>query len=195
MHPISWVGVAILLAGVGLFARSQFTAPADKAVGEAKVWKVNITGPPSLLLAALGAFVLLFPFTPLFGPPEESVLALPEETPVETTVTVQVGDTSTTAEATALPPAPFDFEILVDDPSCEGDVISWFQEGEVLGWYVLIDIYGADDQYVDTIELDAPAGWLCQWDFFHAEDAYYYLYVYSYDEVNYSADALIIAYP
>lgn len=195
MILVHTVGIFVLIAGIILFARSQIRGSADPSTSQAQAWKINISGPPSLILVVIGLGVFLFPFTPWFGPPAESVVEVPVTTPIETTT----APSSETTEAAPLPVAPTDYEVFFDN-SCEGDVIHWFTDPTPLGWYIQVDVFGPDDQYLSTFEFDSAetffgGEFLCQWEFFWAEDSYYFLYVYSYDDVNYSADALTIAYP
>jgi hypothetical protein len=63
MLVVHIVGIAILAFGLALFAADQLLG---KGRGEAGggIWKLQITGPPGLLLALIGVLVFLFPFSP-----------------------------------------------------------------------------------------------------------------------------------
>lgn len=209
------VGAFVLISGVVLFARSQIKGSADKNLGQAQVWKLNISGPPALILVLLGLLVFMFPFTPWFGPPGTPVEVIPTtvpETPTTfgITTTTQVGASTTETTEYVLPPAPYDYEIQDDQEICGGNAIEWFTDGQVNGWYIVVEVYNATtDTYLDSFEIDSNADdrWylglpkLCEWEFFYdfpvsyEEGTYYFLYIYSYDNDNYSESPLIVTYP
>lgn len=192
MHPISWVGVAILAVALAFFARSQFKPPADGGAGEAKVWKLNVSGPSYLIVMTLGVAVLLFPFTGFFGPPDEPV---EDVTPVTVPDEITLATSGETTAVIVLPPAPYDYDVYFDE-GCGTDILVWYTDADVVGWWVIVDIYDlATEEWVDSIELDRTEPWLCAWEFFYSDAVYYYAYVYSYDDVNYSEDGLAIPYP
>lgn len=213
MLIVHGVGIFILLVGVALFIRSQFKAPADTTTSEIKAVKVTIAGPPSMALVVFGAAVFLFPFTPWFSSPEPQE-EIPVTVPEQTTTTTTTAATQTTALSTTteyvLPLAPYDYIVEYDADTCGGYAIEWFTEGDPAGWYVAYEVYNATTgDFIDAFELNTgeESRWypgrprLCEWEFFYDfpvsydEGTYYHLFVYSYDEENFSEDALFVEYP
>lgn len=217
MLLIHAVGILVLLVGLILFARSQIKGTADKTSSQASVWKINISGPPALILVMLGLAVFVFPFTPFFGPPDDPIETIPStvpEVPTSTTeapiVTSGTAPDETTTTEYVFPAAPYDYIVEDDQEICGGNSIEWFTDDIVNGWYIVVEVYNAtSDTYLDSFELDSNATdrWylglpkLCEWEFFYdfpvsyEDGTYYILYVYSYDEFNYSEEPLVIAYP
>lgn len=187
---------------------------ADPTGSQVQAWKINISGPPALILVFIGLFVFLFPFTPFFGLPPEPVETIPGTVPEQSTTSTEqsvttVGETTTTVEY-ILPPAPYDYEVYDDSEICGGNAIEWYTEVDVYGWYIIIEVYNAtSDTYIDSLEIDTNTEdrWypfrpkLCEWEFFYdfpvsySDGTYYVLYIYSYDDLNYSENALVLQYP
>lgn len=208
MLLIHVVGIVVILVGLGLFVYDQVKARQGQP-SQLSAWKINLSGPPALVLIVLGILVFVFPYTSFFGPPSAPVDTLPE-IPTETTVTETTLDNgttlpeeSTTTTEVVFPDPPYDFQIYFDGEECGGDVIEWFQGEAVVGWYIIADVYSAaTDDYVDSVEIDTNDGArfyegrsaLCHWEFYYADDVYYYIYIYSYNTEQYSEEPLIIEY-
>lgn len=204
MIILHFVGGLLVLTGIGLFIFTQIKgAKGESTLG---AWKINLSGPPSLVLILIGVFVFVFPFTSFWNDPT----APP---PVTTGTTLVDG-----GDVVLLPETPFGFDIYYDD-SCGWDVIEWFQEdADVFGWQIQVEKFDFDGEFIDMSLIDTevdqltygnyPA--LCYWDFIDLDvnavvgsetlrqndnDGYlYYLWVYSYNLDGFSVEPLFIEY-
>ncbi|MDX1408447.1 MAG: hypothetical protein R3330_09950 [Saprospiraceae bacterium] len=226
MFLIQVLGAVLVVAGLILFVYDQVKdKEGDSTVS---VWKLNVSGPPPLVLVVFGTLVFLFPFTPWWSdieePPPPSTIPIAASTtePVAVTTTVPVtmatfGDTTTTFTTTTLadvvPLTPSGYDIYFDE-DCGADVVEWYQDDPVntAGWVAIVEKYDpVDDFLIETYEIDTLSdltffgNWplLCYWDFidhswnkvsFGGDGYYYYIWVYAYNHVGYSDDALWIEY-
>lgn len=191
------VGIVIILFGLSLFAYEQIKKRDDRNAGFS-AWKVNLQGPPTLILVGAGILTFLAPF--FIGTPEP-VTGAPENT-TSTTVFVDTTGSETTAPQD-FPLSPYGYDVLPADDACGAEILTWYTDDETVeNWLIIVDVYDLEGEYVDSIELDTATEsttyvgpFLCYWDFFWSADVTYQLFVYSYNEVGYSEDALVIEYP
>lgn len=73
------VGLVLLVSGLALFTADQLGGRGRGEAGAA-VWRFQISGPPALLLIALGVAVFLFPLGPWWSspPPGDGLVAVPD---------------------------------------------------------------------------------------------------------------------
>jgi len=185
MLAMQIIGGFLLLVGVVLFVASQWTG-GEHSTDDAgpNAWKIEVKGPPGLILIVIGLLTFAFPHTPLW-PGEEEPVALPTTT-VSTTTTTVVAATTTTLGVREIDPNYYvpnfpDFQFIPDGfeyiyPSAPYDAyidyggcldvpaIFWTPgDGNDLyvEWWVVIDIY-YQGQFQDTVEWDSTYG---EWDF------------------------------
>ena len=204
------LGAALAGVGLALFATEQIRGR-QVGTSTASAWKVNLSGPPALLLVIFGAAVFLYPFSPWWTNPTP-----PAPPAVTTTTTLEAGTTTTTiriVNPTVLelpdlePPLPAGpgFEVYFSE-ECDGDVIEWDLTPTELeeAWLIDVEVYdGIEQMVIDTFTIDTAideltfgnvAG-LCYWDFI--DDAFgldYYLTVWPYNAAGFADEPTLIHY-
>lgn len=212
MVVVQVLGGVLVAVGLFLFVKDQMDGkPSESAT--TSVWKINLSGPPALVLTFLGAVIFLFPFSGFFknpanpNPPPPTVVSttLPQG---ETTTTVAGTTTTLVAE---LPPTPTGWDLYVSSPDCGGeDQIVWYQDDYSIlwGWWISIATFNPHDetgepftvfeidtgQQADSLTLGNHSA-LCYSDFVDPEFYLdYQLWVHSYNENGYSEEPLFMEY-
>ena len=197
--------------GLFLFATEQIKGR-QVGTSTASAWKVNLSGPPALLLVVLGAVVFLFPFSPWWTDPEPAAPPAASTTTTElergTTTTLEdVTTTTTTIPPLLIPEAAGpDFEVYFSD-DCGGDVIEWNLSPTELeeAWLIDVEVYdGIEQMTIDSFTIDTGtdreltfgnvAG-LCYFDFI--DEAFgldYYLEVWPYNSAGLALEPTLIHY-
>ena len=179
MLVIQIFGAILVAAGLGLFAYDQIKG--SRAKGDyagLQAFKIQVGGPPALILIVIGVLVFMFPFTPWV--PED------DPPPISTTTTGTLPTTTTVAATTTtrftletLDPSVF--TLLTLDPSVFTLVpavplapASWFSyfdsscggDGNVVEWETSA---GADfyevDVYVEDYNFNFVSNWSFDWEF------------------------------
>lgn len=152
------LGGVLVVAGLFLFFREEMDGSPNKdAPAQAAVWKINLTGPSSLVLVLFGVLVFIFPFSGFFKNPEDPNPP-PAAAPPTTVVDSSIVDSSTTVVDTTtenttvfedLPPAPSSWALVPDDGTCGADIIEWHHADDefdlIHGWWISIGAYSPND--------------------------------------------------
>jgi hypothetical protein len=214
MGLVQILGATLVVTGLFLFFIQQVRGQStDKS--EMQAWKINLSGPPALVLIAFGSAVFLFPFSPWWPPPDDPNPPATTTTEALTTTTASIGSTSTTGGGFTLDTAfggnLEEFEDIPDfslpltpagpdiwyDSQCGGESIEWFQNDDVLGWYISVETI--DNTWEIDTALDplfyGNDSILCYWDFgSDPSPPYYWIWIYGYNGMGYSEEPLFIEY-
>lgn len=206
MVLIHILGSLLVAVGLVLFVFTQIKGRADEDATVA-VWKINMSGPPALVLVLVGTLIFVFPFTTFFENPEDPNPpgATPTTTVTEDTSLNNPDLTTTTSliPVVGLPLTPDSFEVVFDD-ACQEDTIFWNQPEieNVAGWWLSFESYNVDTGEVfSAFELDTGADPLffgnssaiCETDFSQEFALDYSIWIYSYNDAGFS-EPLFIEY-
>lgn len=201
------LGGLIVVVGLALFVLNQVKPHQDhEDESTVNVWKINLSGPPALVLILVGVLVFVFPFTTFYKSPTDP------NPPVATTVQVNTTlnnpatsfvTTTTLIPEIGLPLAPDSYEIVFDE-DCGADAIVWNQPDieNVRSWWLSFESYTAGtDEVFSTFEIDTEVDPLtfgnvsaiCSLDFLSDEPLDYYIWVYAYNDAGFS-EPLFIEY-
>lgn len=192
------LGGLVVLVGLALFVIDQIDGKEGGPGSSIAAWKINLSGPPALVLVLIGILVFVFPFSPFFNNPEDPNPPTPTTTISATPTTgVPASTTLTIVPDIGLPGAPISYE-FVDNEDCGNIALVWQQNPEdvVSGWYLSIEAYNPDtDEVFTTYEIDTGldqltlgnVSGLCYQDFVSDEFIlYYYIWIYAYNDQGYS---------
>lgn len=194
------LGAVLVLVGILVFVFDQITGREDRD-SRVEAWKINLTGPPAIVLIVIGVVVFLYPLSPWWPEPDDP------NPPVVITTVASVATTAgvATTETTLLPLSPTGFDVYFDD-TCGADVIEWYQDDiENIGaWWISVESYDpATDEVVASFEIDSGTdilafgnvSALCSIDFLDTELAlYYYLWIYPYNADGFAVEPLFVQY-
>ena len=209
MLIVHLLGAALAAGGFALFATEQIRGR-QVGTSTASAWKVNLSGPPALLLIVFGSAVFLFPFSPWWTDPS------PAPPPAaSTTTTLERGTTTTLEDGVELIPpisvsipdgAGPDFEVYFSE-ECDGDVIEWniSPTGLEEAWLIDVEVFDRIEQRtvsaftIDTgTDLELTFGnvsGLCYFDFI--DEAFgldYFLEVWPYNSTGLALEPTLIHY-
>ena len=180
MLVIQIFGAILVAAGLALFAYDQIKG--SRAKGDyagLQAFKLQVGGPPALILIVIGVIVFMFPFTPWIpedDPPQISTTTTGTTLPPTTTTTV-LGTTTTTFTLETLGPI---FTLLTIDPPVftvvpvlplAPDSWDWYFDancGDVIFWDASA---GADSYYIEVFVDDYNGNYISDftYDWFDTE--------------------------
>jgi len=178
-------GSLLSLAGLFLFVREQIRERAGEH-STMQAWKINLSGPPSLILIVIGVIMFVFPFTPWWN---------------DNTTPKATSTTTTTLFPLIQPTVPHLVGTYYDEElGC--DVVEWSDDFTANGWEIDVQVYKPQNGSLlyeftfDTYDsLFGSVPYLCAWDFLDEKVGYMYqLWVWAYNDVGYADEPLFIEY-
>jgi len=198
------LGALIVLVGLALFVFTQVKGKSDEESTVA-VWKINLSGPPALVLILVGVLIFVFPFTTFFEDPNDPN---PPEANTTTTADTSLNNpdlttTTTLVPVVGLPLTPSSFEVAFDE-TCGEDTLFWDQPEieNVAGWWISFEAHTIDtDEVFSTFEFDTAvdtltfgnSSALCEFDFTNDQALTYWIWIYAYNDAGFS-EPLFIEY-
>lgn len=152
MVAVHIVGAVVATIGLILFAADQWTAGQRGKDGSAglKAWKVELGGPPALILIVIGLAVFLFPYW-----------TGRDQTPATTITTTT---TSTTTTTTILPPpVPEWWDVEFDDEYCADWLIYWDNTAADY-WIVTVSALDELEEPIDGWVWETFDPFFCEWE-------------------------------
>ncbi len=178
MLAVHIVGAIVAAIGLILFAADQWTAGQKGKEGTAGLtaWKIELGGPPALILIVIGLAVFLYPYW-----------AGRDQPATTTTTTTTLSTTTTTASNPTVvvdptfhtfmfpPPAPTWWEIGWDDSFCGSETIYWEDTGAE---YWIVPVAAIIDGDIRALEFEVESGlpFLCDWEFVQEGYTRYWLW-------------------
>lgn len=171
------LGAILVAAGLGLFAFDQIKGSKSKGdYAGVEAWKIQVGGPPALILIVIGVLVFMFPFTP-WSPDDDQPAVVTTTTgttlPPDTTVVDTTTTTRFTLETlvTLLPFDPPVFTLVPDVPLAPASWFSYFDsdcegDGNVVEWEPSAGAEYYDvDVYVEDYNFNFVSNWSFDWEF------------------------------
>lgn len=191
MLAVHIVGAIVAAIGLVLFAAEQWTAGERGKDGSAglKAWKVELGGPPALILIVIGLMVFLFPF---WSGRDQPV-------PTTSTTTTTLSTTTTTPSTTTFPtilvdptslsflPEPAEptwWAIEFDPVFCESEAIYWEEDSWTDYWIVDVAALIGEDVREIEFQIDTFEPFICDWEFLIEGYDRYWIWITGWNDVG-----------
>jgi len=192
----------IVVVGLALFILNQVRGSKAQEESHVEVWKLNLSGPPALVLVLVGVIIFAFPYTSLFRNPTDP--SPPSTLPEQATTTTALGSPTTIVPEIGLPQTPINSTVAFDE-TCGEDVLSWEQPDidSVAGWWISFEAYDLEtDELFASFEIDTGFDDLtfgnnsviCELDFASDLALLYWIWIYPYNEVGFAEEPLFVEY-
>lgn len=197
MLTLHLLGGLIIAVGVILFAWTLVKGKSNDDESHVEVWKINLSGPPALVLVLIGVLMIVFPYTAWYTPDDPN--PPPETVPTTVAANTTLLNPATTLGATLpalIPLAPTEAFVEFDD-QCAEDALIWVQPDveNVTGWWLSFESYDVNTGEVwSTLEIDTGSDPLvfgnvsaiCETDFVEDVALNWSIWIYAYNDAGFS---------